>query len=42
MKTFFRRMFGVVVTSSPEQRAEWLREVEQTVLDYFPGKPSVL
>jgi hypothetical protein len=39
VKTFFRRMFSVVVTSSSEQRAGWLREVEETVLEYFPGTP---
>jgi putative NADPH-quinone reductase len=33
--TFYRRMFTVLVTSTPEQRAQWLREVEQTVDDFF-------
>ena len=28
---FHRRMFGVVVTSSPGQREEWLREAEELV-----------
>jgi NAD(P)H dehydrogenase (quinone) len=37
VKEFFRRMFCVVVTSSDQQRAEWLREVETTVLEYFPA-----
>ncbi len=36
VKTFFRRTFCVVVTSSQEQRAQWLREVEEAVLTYFP------
>ena len=38
VKTFFRRMFSVVVTSSRQQRAQWLQEVEETVLDYFPAR----
>ncbi|HUW63673.1 MAG TPA: NAD(P)H-dependent oxidoreductase [Spirochaetia bacterium] len=33
---FYHRMFRTVVTSSPEQRLEWLKEVEQTVAEYFP------
>jgi NAD(P)H dehydrogenase (quinone) len=36
VKTFFRRTFGVVVTSSPQRRAEWLREVRETATRYFP------
>jgi putative NADPH-quinone reductase len=35
--TFFRRMFCVVVTSSFEQRTQWLNEVEERVLQYFPA-----
>ena len=33
---FYRRMFGVIVTSTGAQRTEWLREVRETVLRYFP------
>lgn len=33
----FRRMFCVVVTSSEDQRKQWLDEVEETVLRYFPA-----
>jgi NAD(P)H dehydrogenase (quinone) len=33
---FHRRMFGVVVTSSPEERAAWLEEVAQIVARRFP------
>ena len=33
---FFRRMFGIVVTSTEEQRTEWLGEVRKTVDSYFP------
>ena len=36
VKTFFRRTFSVVVTSSEEQRAQWLRQMQETVLEYFP------
>jgi putative NADPH-quinone reductase len=31
-----RRMFGVVVTSTVQQREEWLEEVRTTVNRYFP------
>jgi len=31
VRTVQRRMFGVVCTSSPEERAAWLKEVAQTV-----------
>jgi putative NADPH-quinone reductase len=31
-----RRMFGVVVTSSEDQRREWLREVHEAVTRHFP------
>jgi NAD(P)H dehydrogenase (quinone) len=35
--TFYREMFTVVVTSTPDQRQEWLRKVRKVVNDYFPG-----
>ena len=34
--TFFRKTFGIVVTSSEHQRLNWLGEVRQTVGRYFP------
>jgi NAD(P)H dehydrogenase (quinone) len=34
---FRRRMFGVIVTSSREQRKEWLAEVHDLVQETFPG-----
>jgi NAD(P)H dehydrogenase (quinone) len=34
---FARRLFGVVITSTPEQRQAWLREVEGTVAEAFPA-----
>jgi putative NADPH-quinone reductase len=33
---FYRMMFGVVVTSTEEQRREWLGEVRKRVLEVFP------
>jgi NAD(P)H dehydrogenase (quinone) len=33
---FYRRTFGVMVTSSAEQRREWLGEVDATVKRFFP------
>ena len=35
VKTFYRKMFCVVVTSTEAQRAQWLHEVRQTVSQYF-------
>ena len=37
VKNFYRRMFNIIVTSTEEQRKEWLQEVRQTVDKYFPG-----
>jgi NAD(P)H dehydrogenase (quinone) len=37
VRNFYRRMFNIIVTSSEEQRKEWLQEVRQTVDKYFPG-----
>lgn len=31
VENFYRKMYGVVVTSSPDQRAEWLEDVRETV-----------
>lgn len=39
VKTFHRRMFGVIVTSSLDQRKQWLHEVEETVMQHFPAAP---
>jgi NAD(P)H dehydrogenase (quinone) len=35
-ETFYRRTFSVVVTSTEEQRKEWLKEVQATTRTYFP------
>jgi NAD(P)H dehydrogenase (quinone) len=42
VETFHREMFGVIVTSAPEQRRDWLTRVEQAVNRYFPGAESKL
>lgn len=36
IQQFYRRMFGVIVTSTLEQRQSWLIEVRETVTHYFP------
>ena len=36
VKNFYRIMLGIIVTSTPEQRKEWLNEVEKTINHYFP------
>jgi len=33
---FYRRMFGIIVTSAEKQRIEWLDEVRKTVDSFFP------
>ena len=37
VKNFYRRMFGVIITSTQKEREEWLEEVKQTVGKYFPS-----
>ena len=34
---FYRRMFNIVVTSSEEQRIDWLSEVSEIVNRYYPN-----
>jgi NAD(P)H dehydrogenase (quinone) len=34
---FYRRSFGIIVTSTPEQRQFWLNEVRDLVCRCFPG-----
>jgi NAD(P)H dehydrogenase (quinone) len=36
VKNFYRKMFRIVVTSTPEERQDWLEEVKETVSCYFP------
>ena len=38
VKTFYRKMFCVIITSTADQRAQWLRDVQETVRQYFPRK----
>ncbi len=35
---FYREMFNVIVTSTLDQRQEWLTKVQKVVGRYFPGK----
>ncbi len=39
VKNFYRKVFGVIVTSTDEQRRQWLKEVEEIVAKYFPSEP---
>ncbi len=36
VNNFYRKMFNIIVVSSDEQRREWLKEVKETVIAYFP------
>ena len=36
VKTFFRKMFRIIVTSTSRQRIEWLRETEEMINHHFP------
>ncbi len=38
IQKFYRKMYGEMITSSLEQRKEWLEDVEKVVNNYFPGK----
>jgi len=35
-KSFFRKNFGVIITSTPQQRQNWLEEVQNITGKYFP------
>ena len=35
-KNYCRRMFGIIITSSIEQRTEWLKEVGEITNEHFP------
>jgi len=41
VKSFYRKMFGVIVTSTPEQRKAWLNEAQEVVRGYFPYAPQI-
>lgn len=36
VKTFYRKNYGVMVISTPQEREQWLKDVENTVDRYFP------
>jgi NAD(P)H dehydrogenase (quinone) len=36
VKSFYRRNFGMIITSTLEQRQEWLEEVRDTTNKFFP------
>ena len=36
VENFYRRMFGIIITSTLEERKKWLEEVKQTINQYFP------
>ncbi len=36
VKSFYRKMFRVIVTSTPEERREWIMEIKEIVNQYFP------
>jgi NAD(P)H dehydrogenase (quinone) len=40
VKSFHRRSLGVIITSTPQQRTEWLKEVEDTTEKCFPRNPA--
>jgi len=37
VKRFYRRMFGVIVTSTPEERRQWIEEAKGIVGEVFPA-----
>jgi NAD(P)H dehydrogenase (quinone) len=37
VKQVTRKMFGVVVTSTPEERERWLAEVQETIAEFLPA-----
>ncbi len=36
IKNVYRKMFGIVIISTPEQRKEWLAEIQETMENLFP------
>ena len=36
IKNFYRKMFRIMASSTPEEREKWLNEVKETVETYFP------
>jgi putative NADPH-quinone reductase len=40
VENVYRKMFCVVVTSSADERAQWLQDVEDAVCSLFPKRPN--
>lgn len=38
VKSYYRKNFGVIITSTLEQRKGWLEEVQKITTNHFPGK----
>jgi NAD(P)H dehydrogenase (quinone) len=39
-RTYFRKTFGVIITSALEQRTNWLKEVKEITRRHFPATPA--
>ncbi|MDI6723380.1 MAG: NAD(P)H-dependent oxidoreductase [Methanobacterium sp.] len=37
VKNFYRKMYRIIVTSTPQERELWLEDVKETVNKYFPS-----
>jgi putative NADPH-quinone reductase len=42
IKSFHRHMFCVVVTSTEKQRNEWLKQVEEIIIQHFNREPTLV
>jgi putative NADPH-quinone reductase len=40
VENVYRKMFSIVVTSSADERAQWLQDVEDAVCSLFPKRPN--
>lgn len=38
VKNFYRKMYRIIVTSTPKERELWLEDVKETVNNYFPAE----
>lgn len=38
VNNFYRKMYRIIVTSTPKERESWLEDVKETVDKYFPSK----
>ncbi len=39
-RSYYRKTFGVIITSTLEQREKWLREVKEITSRHFPATPA--